>query len=194
MRICVLVLLPLLLGNAEEKPADEWTHEENTYSLRIYDGIEPGLMTFINARLSKSQKIIVALELDSWGGDGDTGMRLADFVSRWDKQVVILNRCYSSCSFAALVALGQGKLWVGPGAEVGVHQVRDTETGDPNRLWTERAAKYLKRYGAPKAPLDIMVRTPPGSMVILHESQLIELGAAALPMGWWWWLFGESNE
>ena len=195
MRMSFLIpLLPLVIGGVWEKPADEWTHKENTYSLWISDGLEPGLMDAIHARLSKSQKLIVAIELDSWGGDGDTGMRLADFVSGWDRRVVILNRCNSSCSFAALVALGQGKLWVGPSAQVGVHQVYDQETGNPDRLWTERAAKYLRRYGAPKAPLDAMVRTPPGTMTILHESQLIELGAAALPMGWRWWLFGESNE
>jgi hypothetical protein len=195
MRICVLILLlPLTIGGAWEKPADEWTHEKDTYSLWIVDGLEPGLMDAIHTRLLESKKHIVALELDSWGGDGDTGMLLADFVFRWDRKVVILNRCNSACSFAALVALGQGKLWVGPGASVGVHQVFDTKTGDPDRLWTARAAKYLHKYGAPKAPLDIMVRTPPSTMVILHESQLIELGAAALPMGWRRWLFGESDE
>ena len=123
-----------------------------------------------------------------------TGMMLADFVSRWDKRVVITNRCNSSCAFAALVALGQGKLWVGPSAQIGVHQVYDNDTGVADRLWTERAAKILKRYGAPKAPLDAMVRTPPGTLVVFHESQLIDMGAAALPMGWWWWLFGESDE
>ena len=194
MRISVIVLLPLVLGGAWEKSAEEWTHKEDTYSLCIDESLEPGLMTLINTQLSKGRKRIVAIELNSWGGDGDTGMRLADFISRWDKKVVILNRCNSSCSFAALVALGQGKLWVGPGAQVGVHQVYDTETGNANPQWTRSAAKYLRRYGAPKAPLDAMVRTPPGSMVILHESQLIELGAAALPIGWKWWLFGESNE
>jgi hypothetical protein len=194
MRIYVLIpLLPLILGNVWEKPAEEWTHEEETYSLHVTDAIMPGLIPLLE-RMLKSRKHIVAIELDSWGGDGDTGMMLADFVSRWDRRVVIINRCNSSCAFAALVALGQGKLWVGPGASVGVHQVHETETGIPDRRWTERAAKYLKRYGAPKAPLDAMVRTPPGSMTVLHESQLIELGAAALPMGWKWWLFGESNE
>jgi len=189
-----LFLLPLIIGGAYEKPADEWTHQPDTYSLTITEGIEPGLMDSIRQQLSESRKHIVALELDSWGGDGDTGIMLADFVSRWKKKVVVINRCNSACSFAALVALGQGKLWVGPDATVGVHQVYDAETGDPDRIWTERAAKILRRYGAPKAPLDAMVRTPPGSMEVLHESQLIELGAAALPMGWWWWLFGESDE
>jgi hypothetical protein len=195
MRALMLIpLLPLILGSVWEKPADEWTHEQGTYSLHITDGIVPGLLPLLKRTIAETDKRIVAIELDSWGGDGDTGMMLADFVSMWDRRVVVINRCNSACSFAALVALGQGKLWVGPGASIGVHQVSDTATGDPDRLWTERAAKYLQRYGAPKAPLDAMLRTPPGSMTILHESQLIELGAAALPMGWRWWLFGESNE
>lgn len=188
MRIIVLMpMLPLILGNVWMKSAEEWTHEENTYSLHVTDELQLGTVPLIE-RMLESRKHIVAIELDSWGGDGDAGIILADFVSRWRKKVVVINRCNSACSYAAMVALGQGKLWIGPGATVGVHQVKETDTGIPDRPWTERAAKILRRYGAPKAPLDAMVRTPPGSMVVLHESQLIELGAAALPMGWKWWL------
>lgn len=193
MRTGILVLLlPLIVGGVYKEPADEWL-EPGTYSLRIDGRLETELVDKLVNMASHGH--IDAIVLDSWGGDGDAGIVLADFVSRWDKKVVILNRCNSACSFAALVALGQHKLWIGPDAYVGVHQVYDNNTGNPDVAWTKRAAKILSRYGAPKAPLDAMVRTPPRIMTVFHESQLLEMGAAALPQqSWWRWLMEKVNE
>lgn len=192
MMLTLVLLVPLISGAAWEKDAS-WTEAEDDAVVWVTDKLEYDTLDDVKTVMVRSEKRIIGIELDSWGGDGDGGLALAEFISRYDGKIFIFNRCNSACSFAALVALGQGKLWVDSGAEIGVHQVYDNGTRLPNKPWTKRAAKQLRRYGAPKAPLDAMVETPPSDMVVFHESQLISMGARALDLGWEWWLFGELS-
>jgi len=195
-----LLIMSLLVGLST--PA--WSGARETYAMwhpgweatqiTVMGRIEGGqdLIAAIE-KIRKSSKTVVALELNSYGGSGDTGMILAEYVAhKWRLPVVITNICYSSCALAALVALGKGQLEIGRGAEVGVHQFYYQDTGTSAVEFTQSMARYLQRYGAPKAPLDLLVATPPGDMEILHEDQLKQLGARRIEVGWLWWLFGAA--
>jgi hypothetical protein len=160
-------------------------------TVRVYDKIEDGDLDRIKHFLwlaRSQQKVIVALELDSWGGDGDTGLAIADFVaSKPLMKVYIGNRCWSACSYAALAALGMGNLLVGPYGEIGVHQVYTNSTHKADRAWTERAANKLRRYGAPNVVLEDMVNTSPDGLAT-YAAQSLEKHGATVFRSWWAWI------
>jgi hypothetical protein len=134
-------------------------------------------------------KVVTTLWLDSWGGDGDTGMLLADLVARNRFDVFVDDECVSACAFAALVALGRGRLLITADADISVHQVTDDASGLPDVRWTRRAAERLVRYGAPRTPLEVMCAQPPSGMARLEPAWLAALGAQVMEqpftLGWW---------
>lgn len=134
-------------------------------------------------------KEVTAIWLDSWGGDGDTGILIADWVAKNDMEVFVDDNCLSACAFAALVALGKGRLTITKGAGIGVHQVVTTGTGVPDPAWTRMAANVLRKYGAPRTPLEDMCNAPPDQMVMFGPMTLTSFGAqlAEKPFTWSWW-------
>jgi hypothetical protein len=139
---------------------------------------------------TNNSELIIALQLDSWGGDGDGGIKLADFVYRNNFKVYVDDKCWSSCAFPALVALGRGNLMIGPDAEIGVHQVFDNGTGEADPAWTKMAAAILADYGAPQRILGEMVAQPPDSMATFQSAELARMGALEVKENWTWssWL------
>jgi hypothetical protein len=117
------------------------------------------------------------LELNSDGGDGKTGLLLAEYVASSGLTVIVNRHCWSACSYPALVALGRGKLVIGPEAEVGVHQVYGTLDGKTDIPWTIDAARQLRKIGAPKKPLEDMIKTAADWMKIYEYDELIDMGA-----------------
>lgn len=197
-KLLVLLLGPLLMGSAYEQLASSWSEKDNTYSILLINRLDDKTVDDMVELIRKSKKKIIALELASWGGDGDAGIRLAEFVSRWPKKVVVLDSCNSACSFAALVALGQGKLVVGTNGKVGVHQAKDNDTHQADVQWTKMVARILHKYGAPQAPLKVMVATPPDTMTFFDQDQLVAWGATPLDRSWlgyfWRWYEGKTDE
>lgn len=165
---------------------------DRLFTIRVQDGLTPGDLDTIKSLFQQARhehKKVVALELGSWGGDADTGMAIAYFVHDKDIKVVVNGICSSACSYAALVALGNGMLAVRSTGVLGVHQVYDNGTHDPDRLWTRRAADQLLKLGAPPGPLETMVQTVPSSMVWYYADDLVGMGAIEVDSGWTWWPF-----
>lgn len=161
-------------------------------AIRVTGGIVESDMLGIFAALDEARKadqVVTFLWLDSWGGDGDGGMAIARWVYETRMPVFIDRQCLSSCAFAAMVALGSVELLITDEAQIGVHQVRNTDTNVPNPRWTRRAADRLYGYGAPKTLLDIMCSQPPEHIRMLPASMLSVLGAKVVhkPFMWGWW-------
>jgi hypothetical protein len=188
-------MLPIFLTSAGAADISLHALEGNMVTVSLAEGIVRSDLSEITKEIKlagKSGKIVVALELDSWGGSGDGGLMIADFVHRTRSKVFITGKCWSACSFAALVALGNGDLLVGPHADVGVHQVYNDIDKLPNRPWTVAAAKALRRYGAPQAPLDAMIATVPSSLTHYGAIALAGMGAQTVKEGLSWaLLFGQ---
>lgn len=125
----------------------------------------------------------IQLEMNSPGGDVDSGMGIARWVyENRQVKIVVEDYCNSACSFAALVALGRGDLTVDASSSVGVHQVIDVIDGRPgkaNVAWTKRAADTLRDYGAPEEPLVAMAATPPNGIAEFDAAALEKMGATS---------------
>lgn len=160
------------------------------FTVRVQDRLNAGDLWEIKKVLKQARrehKKVVALELASWGGDADTGMVIADFVFFKKMKVLINGVCSSACSYAALVALGNGNLMVRSAGVLGVHQVYDNGTRDPDRPWTRRAGDQLLKLGAPSVPIEMMVNTLPSGMVWYYADDLVSMGAVKLDTDTSWW-------
>ena len=105
------------------------------------------------------------LEMNSPGGDVDSGMVIARWVHENRQiKVVVEDYCNSACSYAALVALGRGDLMVNASSSVGVHQVmrclrRPTgqgecgmdQAGSRHTAWLRRTGRAARRNGGDAA-------------------------------------------
>jgi hypothetical protein len=190
-----IAMLPIFLPFASAADISLHALEGNMVTVSLAEGIVRSDLAGIAKEIqlaNDSGKTVVALELNSWGGSGDGGLMIADFVHRTRTKVFITGKCWSACSFAALVALGQGDLLVGPYADVGVHQVYNDDDHLPNRPWTLTAARILRKYGAPQAPLDAMIDTVPSSLTHYGVIALEGMGAQTVKEGLSWaLLFGQ---
>ena len=147
--------------------------EVNGSGLIVRNGFRAGDLLRIQ-KLLRGRRVI---ELQSWGGDGDTAMDIADYVYWHHVDIVVNGVCTSGCAFPALVAMSQGRLWLGPQAIIGVHMAKNTKTGVPNKGWTRQAMRMLASYGVPDAALDPMLVTPPDLMHFFNNDELVSWGA-----------------
>lgn len=195
MRYGIIVLI-LLLGGSQAWGAsvalrayDDNPKGRRLFTIRVEDRLVPGDLGKIQKvyRQARRQGVtVMALELGSWGGDADTGMAIAEYVHARGIRVMVNGICSSACSYAALVALGNGHMTVMSSGVVGVHQVFDNGSHDPDQPWTRRAANRLRLWGAPVGPLDDMVKTLPSGMVWYYANDLVEMGAVQIDPGWSW--------
>ena len=150
-------------------------------TIRLHGEITKGdLQRVLKARKKAiRQKLkIVALELDSNGGDSEEGMRLADWVHKVEATVYVDSYCMSACSYPALVALNQGNLLIDYAGVVGVHQVwYDKAMTKSDPWWTKQLVARLRDYGVGGQPLKDMVETPSFGMVYFGYDKLAEWGA-----------------
>ena len=196
----ILPIIILGLFSTQAAPAEvslrtvDWQTNTDGHlvTVRLTETIGWGDLERVRAamKLAKGKhKLVVALEMDSEGGDGDTGIILADYVAKNNIDVLLEGSCWSACSFAAMVALGRGNLFIRPGAELGVHTVYDTATGVPDKQWTKRAAAILSKLGAPHPPLKAMVDTPADDLTLFDYSDLERMGGIVLQGEWSWWMW-----
>jgi hypothetical protein len=189
MRVTVvLALIPLLCGaSAVIEPVDD-----NVVIVQLTDRIKTGDLFRVRKAMRAAKaahKQVVALQLDSPGGDGDAGLELAEFVAKYNVDVILSTRCWSACSYTAMVALGKGNLLIKRGAELGVHQVYDNGSGLADPDWTRRAARRLGQIGAPQPLLDAMVDTPPEGLKTYDYDDLVAMGAMEIEGEWSWWIW-----
>ncbi len=192
--VLILGLFPALAHAAAVlmKPVDwEANPDEQVVTIKVFSSIEDGDLDRVRQAFAKARKgdrRVLALEMESDGGDGYTGMQLAQYVADHNVSVLLRERCWSACSYAAMVALGQGRLLIRDQAEIGVHQARDTGDGSASRGWTQMTANQLLQLGAPADMLDAMVETPPSGMTRYSYFTLKYKGAIAMPgQSWWSW-------
>lgn len=143
-------------------------------------------------RASRDGYVPLALELRSWGGDGEIGMAIAKYVADHQLTVLVTDDCWSACAFSALVALGNGRLLIAGNARLGLHQATRDDTNRADPEWTNRAARRLRSWGAPAEPLRVMCGVPPGQMMFYEYADLLALGSREFKRpetegGWWPW-------
>jgi len=196
MKWTALCLLWATTAHAGDVELDRiyWRPNDNGHEVALHftGGVKEGDLLRIKSAIIEAavgNKLVSALWLDSWGGDGDTGIMIADWVYRTKIEVFVDDTCLSACAFAALVALGHGRLVITDKAEIGVHQVITTATGKPDLPWTRMAAEILRKYGAPREPLQLMCDAPSDKMKMLSPSMLAAFGAEVMqqPFKWGWW-------
>ena len=183
-----LSCVPLSAAEITLEPVD-WQDNDRLVIVLLRGTIVPGDTDRIGlafVRAIKAKKTIIALQLNSLGGDADAGLAIADYVRRHSTKVLLRRPCWSACSFPALVALAGRNLLVRELGEIGVHQVKDTGSGVPSLDWTNYAAKRLKRAGVAALALEAMKNTPPSTMHIFSRDELMEMGALLLRDNWQW--------
>jgi hypothetical protein len=196
MRYLIIALF-LLLGGSQAWGAtvalrayDDDPGGVRLFTIRVEDRLAPGDLGQIKREFRKARQrgvTVMALELGSWGGDADTGMAIARYVHDNRLRVMVNGVCSSACAYAALVALGNGHMAVMSTGVLGVHQVFDNASRDPDRPWTKRAANRLRAWGAPLGPLNDMCDTLPSGMTWYYATDLVGMGAVQIDPGWSWW-------
>jgi hypothetical protein len=169
----------------------DWQNNPGLVTVQLSSKIDTGDAGRVRnavAKARRAHKKVIAIELYSPGGDGDAGMALARYVADSGLPVLMQGNCWSACAYAALVALGRGRLLIRAGAELGVHQVFDNGTKLPDKAWTANAANTLRLMGSPTAPLKDMVNTLPPGMTRYGYDQLVRMGATEVngEMAWAW--------
>ena len=170
MRVIAMLLIPLLLVAAKVGVSTE----SGRTIIELRGRIEPG--DTARVRAAAQGRRIYAIRMTSTGGDAEEGIALAYLVRTTRLRVLVDYRCWSACSMPALVALGRGRLLIGPNADIGVHQATD-ENDVPDPRWTMDTARKLRGYGAPRSTMQDMARTHPQSVTHYYADDLQRMGA-----------------
>jgi hypothetical protein len=178
----VCLSLPTHAASISVQAAD-WQDDGRLVAIKLDGWIEAGdLQRILDAVREVRRKglIVAGLEMQSPGGDVGTGMGIAAYVHKTAKKVVVREACWSSCSYAALVALAGHRLLVGRHAEIGLHRTYDTASGVPSPYWDNAVINMFKRYGvAPRAIKD-MLATSKDSMTYYDLVELQKMGGEGL--------------
>jgi len=119
----------------------------------------------------KANEAIVGLDLSSYGGDFEEGLRIADFAARKKLTVYVSDECDSAC---ADIFFAAAKRYSAPNSRIGVHsisnarEVEDTES----RVVTMRLARLWAKRGVPNSAIGKMVTTRPDAITYLNQSDL----------------------
>jgi hypothetical protein len=119
---------------------------------------------------------IIGIDLSSYGGDLEEGMRIANLTFQKRLIVYVTEECDSVCAFVFFAA---AKRYVSPTAKIGVHSAanyRDIEDLGSMRLTLTLARKAAK-LGASESAIGKMVTTRPSSITYLDEAELAALAA-----------------
>jgi len=150
-----------------------------------------------NAKRLNPGKKLVGLEIGGHGGgDSLNAEWIGDWAAKNQISVILSGDCVSACSYIALSALGQGRLFVASStARVGVHQAIYRETNETAWDYIAHSARQLNRYRAPREAIEAMRTTPTGDMTYLNARQLLLWGAhrripLTLSERFWTWLSG----
>jgi hypothetical protein len=163
--------------------AADWQDDKTVVTVKLDGWIEAGDMERILKayRIARKKGLtVVGLEMHSTGGDVGTGIAIANFVRKSGRVVILRSECWSSCGYAALVALAKRRLKVGDHAEIGIHQTFDTASGVPSPEWDNQVIDLFKRSGVAPRAIVAMQTTTMNSMTYYDLIELRKMGAREL--------------
>ena len=176
--LTAMALVLGISGTAEAAKLGSFLNNEGKVVLtlegEIKEGDSKGLQSMIDKAKSANREVI-ALRLNSPGGNMVEGIHIADVVNDNNLATVVVNNtwCASACFLA--FAAGHGK-YASARSSLGVHGAADQsgkETVD-SRDATVVMAKILNMMHVPHRIIGEMVITPPDQMVWLKMEEMKE--------------------
>ncbi len=177
----VLTALALVLGlstSASAAKLDAYVNNEGKVVLTLEGEIKPGDSKSLQGMIDKAHwanREVIALRLNSPGGNMMEGIHIADVVNDNKLATVVVNNtmCASACFLA--FAAGHEK-YASAHSSLGVHgaaEANGKETAE-SQAATVIMAKILKMMHVPNRIIGEMVTTPPQDMVWLKMSDMQE--------------------
>jgi hypothetical protein len=126
----------------------------------------------------KKKDVIVGLELSSYGGDFEEGLRIADLAHHEKLTVYVSDECDSAC---ADIFFAAEKRFFDSNSKIGVHSIsneREVEDAE-SRLMTMKLARLWAKRGVPNSAIGKMVITRPDAISYLDQADLLALDASA---------------
>jgi hypothetical protein len=173
-------LLPLLLSLASPAPTSAMEmHPMRTCSgivLRLRGDVEHGDYLRLRSHFRHTAAIL-GLDVSSYGGDLEEGLRIADLAHREKLTVYVSDECDSAC---ADIFFAAAKRYFGPRSKIGVHSIsNDRELEDAgSRLMTMKLARLWAKRGVPNSAIGKMVITRPDEISYLDQGDLSALDAS----------------
>ena len=126
----------------------------------------------------RGKEPIIGLDLSSYGGDFEEGLRIADFARREKLTVYVSEECDSACADIFFAAV---KRYFGSNSKIGVHSIsndHDLEDAESRRMTVKLARLWAKR-GVPSSAIGKMITTRPDAISYLDQTDLRALDASA---------------
>jgi hypothetical protein len=144
--------------------------------LRLRGDVKQGDYLRLRSHFKRTEAIL-GLDLSSYGGDLEEGLRIADLTRREKLTVYVPDECDSAC---ADIFFAAAKRYFGPKSKIGVHSIsnfRELEDAD-SRLMTMKLARLWAKRGIPKSAIGKMVSTRPDDISYLDQRDLSALDAS----------------
>ena len=173
-------LLPLLLSLVSSGPTSAMDMQPlRTCSgivLRLRGTVEQGDYLRLRSHFRRTAAIL-GLDVSSYGGDFEEGLRIADLAHREKLTVYVSDECDSAC---ADIFFAAAKRYFGPHSKIGVHSIsNDRELEDAgSRLMTMKLARLWAKRGVPNSTIGKMVITRPDEISYLDQRDLSALDAS----------------
>ena len=90
-------------------------------------------------------------------------------------EVIVNGGCNSACA-ATVLGAGKGRVRIENGGSIGVHQARNSETGQPSIAFTKYHADRLARLGLPASVVFAFKTVPPDAIYIMTSAELAAYG------------------
>jgi hypothetical protein len=192
-----LFYCPASAGSVDLHPIP-WADNEGgrLVTVRLSQGIDIGDLDLVKKAIRKARKAgkeVVALEMNSWGGDGYTSVDIANYVRDTRIPVYIDAECKSGCAFPVLMALAHSKLIVGPFGRIALHQAYEEKRDGrriPDLMWTQQIARQFLNDGMRREPVEAMLAQEPEGFTWFDADDLVEWGAVQTGSGWQYWVNG----
>jgi len=126
----------------------------------------------------RAKEPVIGLELSSYGGDFEEGLRIAHLARRAKLAVYVSEECDSACADIFFAAV---KRYFGANSKIGVHSISNEhrlEDADSRRMTFKLARLWAKR-GVPNSTINKMMRTRPDEISYLDRADLQALEASA---------------
>jgi len=120
---------------------------------------------------------IIGVDLSSYGGDFDDGIRIANLARRPKLTVYVSDECDSACVDIFFAAT---KRYFGTDTKIGVHSISNERAVEDatTRLITMELARLWAKRGIPNSAISKMLTTRPDAIAYLDRTDLADLDAA----------------
>ena len=144
--------------------------------LRLRGEVKQGDYLRLRSHFKRAHTIL-GLDVSSYGGDLEEGLRIADLTRREKLTVYVSDECDSACADIFFAAT---KRYFGPNSKIGVHSIsNDREFEDAeSRLMTMKLARLWAKRGVPSSAIGKMVVTRPDEISYLDRGDLSALDAS----------------